>query len=171
MALADGAQALGLSTNGARSRFKSGTLKGERDNQGRIWIFVDEAEEGSKKKISNSSIEAASNSSKNSTEPTSNNSKLALEGHIRTLSDQLERAQNEQVELRKELVELRVRASATDRLEAEVEGLKALRDELRADRDQWRQMAVERQTTPEVAPPEAATPRKRGLFGFISRAA
>lgn len=36
---------------------------------------------------------------------------------------------------------LRVRASAADRLEGQVAGLEALRDEVRADRDHWRTVA------------------------------
>jgi len=149
MSLADGAKALGLKPNGARSRFKAGKIKGERDNRGRILIWVDEAAEPSKQSVSNNS--------KTSLEGAPNYSKNAFEAHIRTLMTQLERAQTE-------LSELRLRASAADRLEAEIAGLEALRDELRTDRDHWRQMAIKNQ-----AGLEAARPLKRGLFGRLGR--
>ncbi len=126
MSLADAAAALGLAPNSVRSRFKAGKLRGERDNQGKIWVWLDDAVqpiEGSKSKASKHSIEGFEQSRFE-----------ALEAHLRTLTEQLALAQSE-------LASLRPRASAADRLEAEVAGLEALQDEVRADRDHWRSVA------------------------------
>lgn len=126
MTLADAAAALGIAPNSVRSRFKTGKLRGERDNLGKIWVWLDDTiapAEGS-----------ASNLSKGSIEPFKQGRFEALEAHLRTLSEQLTLAQSE-------LALLRPRASAADRLEAEVAGLEVLRDEIRADRDQWRSVA------------------------------
>jgi hypothetical protein len=111
MSLADAAIALGIAPNSVRSRFKAGKIRGERDNLGKLWVWLDHAAEGSNRPH----IEA-------------------LEAHLRTLTDQLNLAQVE-------VSALRIRASAADRLEAQVAGLEALRDEVRADRDHWREVA------------------------------
>lgn len=126
MSLADAATVLGIAPNSVRSRFKAGKLRGERDNQGKIWVWLDDASpsaEGSKSKPSKPSIEDFEQRHIG-----------ALEAHLRTVTEQLGIAQAE-------LVSLRPRASAADHLEAEVAGLKALRDEVRADRDHWRNVA------------------------------
>ena len=41
MSLADAAVQLGIAPNSVRSRYKAGKLRGERDNSGRIWVWVD----------------------------------------------------------------------------------------------------------------------------------
>lgn len=126
MSLADAATALGIAPNSVRSRFKSGKLRGERDNQGKIWVWLDDATlpiGPSKSKPSKPSIEGFEQGQIK-----------ALEDHLRTVTEQLELAQSE-------LASVRLRASVADRLEAEVAGLEALRDEVRADRDRWRGVA------------------------------
>ena len=126
MSLADAAMVLGIAPTSVRSRFKAGKLRGERDNQGKIWVWLDDAAQpaaGSKPKPSKPSIEGFEQ-----------NGFEALEAHLRTLTEQLALAQSE-------LATLRPRASVADRLEAEVAGLEALRDEVRADRDHWRGIA------------------------------
>lgn len=140
MSLADAATALGIAPNSVRSRFKAGKLRGERDNQGKIWVWLGDTvlpSEGSKSKASKPSIEGFEQGRFE-----------ALEAHLRTLAEQLALAQSE-------LVALRPRASAADRLEAEVAGLEALRDEVRADRDHWRDVAeqalADRREHPEPA--------------------
>lgn len=40
LSLKDASAALGISESGVRARFKTGKLSGERDNQGKIWVFV-----------------------------------------------------------------------------------------------------------------------------------
>lgn len=111
MSLADAANALGIAPNSVRSRFKAGKIRGERDNLGKLWVWLDLATEGSNKAHTD-----------------------ALEAHLRTLADQLNMAQIE-------VSALRIRASAAERLEGQVAGLETLRDEIRADRDHWREVA------------------------------
>lgn len=131
MSLADASALLGIASNSVRSRFKAGRIRGERDNQGKVWVWLDPDQEGSKPNPSRPSKSAVSNPSKPAT---SNPSIEPFEAHLRTLTEQLALAQAE-------LASLRLRASAADRLEAEVVGLEALRDEVRADRDHWRAIA------------------------------
>lgn len=135
MSLADAATALGLAPNSVRSRFKAGKIRGERDNQGKLWVWLDHATEGSKQPASNPSIEGSKQRRSKPSNEGSNKAHVdALEAHLRTLADQLNLAQAE-------VSTLRSRASAADRFEAEVAGLEALRDEVRADRDHWRDVA------------------------------
>jgi predicted site-specific integrase-resolvase len=47
MSLAEAAAQLGIAPNSVRSRFKAGKLRGERDNSGRIWVWIDPSEAGS----------------------------------------------------------------------------------------------------------------------------
>ncbi|RYF14697.1 MAG: hypothetical protein EOO77_14045 [Oxalobacteraceae bacterium] len=111
MSLADAATALGIAPNSVRSRFKAGKIRGERDNLGKLWVWLDHAVEGSNTAQVN-----------------------ALEAHLRTLTDQLNLAQAE-------VSALRIRASVADHLEGQIVGLETLRDEVRADRDHWREIA------------------------------
>lgn len=131
MSLSDASALLGIAPNSVRSRFKAGKIRGERDNQGKVWVWLDPDKEGSKLLTSNPS---KSSTSKGSIEGFEQGHFKALEAHLRTLTEQLALAQSE-------LASLRPRASAADRLEAEVAGLEALRDEIRADRDHWRDVA------------------------------
>jgi len=126
MSLADAAAALGIAPNSVRSRFKAGKLRGERDNQGKIWVWLDnEAQPVSSSK---------SNPSKPSIEGSEKAHIKALEAHIQTLTQQLDLTQAE-------VGALRLRASAADSLETQIAGLEALRDDVCADRDRWRDMA------------------------------
>lgn len=134
MSLADAATALGIAPNSVRSRFKAGKIRGERDNLGKLWVWLDLSAEGSNK----AHIDA-------------------LEAHLRTLTDQLNLAQVE-------VSNLRIRASAADRLEGQVAGLEALRDEVGADRDHWREVA-ERALTDLHAAPKVRRSLWARLFG------
>ncbi len=154
MSLADAAALLGVAPNSVRSRFKNGKLRGERDNQGKIWVWLEPESarlEGSKSKASKPVVEAAL---KGSIKPSII---TALEAHNRTLTEQLGLAQAE-------LATLRSRASTADRLEAEIAGLEVLRDELRADRDHWREFVqhAEQQTSLGLEHPRGCWTR---LFG------
>ncbi|WP_131819311.1 hypothetical protein [Sphingomonas jatrophae] len=126
MSLADAATALGIAPNSVRSRFKAGKLRGERDNQGKLWVWLDDGIRPAESSLSNLSKGSIKGFEKRQIE--------GFEGHIRTLTEQLALAQAE-------LASLRPRASAADRLEGEIAGLEALRDEVRADRDHWRSIA------------------------------
>ena len=151
MSLAEAAIELGLAPNSVRSRFKAGKMRGERDNQGKLWVWLEplpKKPEGSNTDLSNLSVEGKNSlRSKPSNDPIRNAHIEAIEAHLRTVTNQLEQAQSE-------VTTLRVRASVADRLEAEVTGLEILRDEIRNDRDHWRELAerllAERQATPEV---------------------
>jgi hypothetical protein len=146
MSLADASALLGIAPNSVRSRFKAGKIRGERDNQGKVWVWLDPDDKGSKSPTSNPSKSPTSKGSNPSIEGFEQGRFEALQAHLRTLTEQLALAQSE-------LALLRPRASAADRLEAEVKGLEALRDEIRADRDHWRGMAeqalADRQQEPE----------------------
>lgn len=98
-------------------------------------VWLNPAAAGSKLQPSNPSIEGSKKRISKPYNKGSNDAHIhALEAHLRTLADQLNLAQVE-------VSTLRIRASSADRLEAQVAGLEALRDEVRADRDHWREVA------------------------------
>lgn len=145
MSLSEASALLGIAPNSVRSRYKSGKIRGERDNEGRIWVWVDPAAPpsklGSKSKPSNSSIEGSKRSEFE-----------ALQDHIATLKQQLDAATAE-------VAELRPKAAERDRLEAEVAGLHAQIELLKTDRDEWRRTA---QT-------QLQAPSKTGFLGLFRR--
>ena len=59
MSLADAATLLGIAPNSVRSRFKVGKIRGERNNQGKLWVWLDHTGQGSKQDSSNLSIEGS----------------------------------------------------------------------------------------------------------------
>ena len=129
MSLSDASQLLGIAPNSVRSRYKSGKIRGDRDNEGRIWVWLDPdaapSKLGSKSKASNSSIEGSKTAELE-----------ALKDHVSTLKRQLDDANAQ-------LADLRPKALDRDRLEAEARGLQAQIDLLKADRDEWRRTAQE----------------------------
>jgi len=156
MTLAAAAALLGIAPNSVRSRYKAGKIRGERDNTGRIWVWIERPQTSSapqKPAFETSNFEGVS---KPSIEPPqASNFELfeAWRGHIQTLAEQLSLAQAE-------LAELRPRAAERDRLEGEVKGLQAQVELLSSERDAWRVQAQD--TLRKVAAP--ARPRWR-LFG------
>ena len=151
MSLADAATLLGIAPNSVRSRFKVGKIRGERDNQGKLWVWLDHTGQGSKQDSSNLSIEGSKRDRSKPSNEGSNKAHIeALEAHLRTLTDQLNLAQTE-------MSALRIRASAADGLKAQVAGLEALRDEVRADRDHWREVAERLLLTDQRSSPDQAT--------------
>lgn len=119
MSLADAAAITKTAPNTIRSRFKSGKIRGERDNSGKIWVWLDPDFEPSKIRNSKPSIEGSNTA--------------ALEA----LTAQLARAQDE-------LDTLRPKAAAVDRLEAEKALILSQIDDLKADRDAWRKLSERR---------------------------
>lgn len=121
MTLAEAGEVLGIAPNSVRSRWKAGKIRGERDNEQKIWVWVDRQkaanDQGSKPPISKPSKDV----SKPSIEPDFEGSKdkaiSALEAHVQTLAEQLAVANAE-------VQRLRPKAEAADRLEAEAEGLR-----------------------------------------------
>lgn len=82
MSLAEGAAALGLPVNTLRSRYKAGKIRGERDNAGRLFVWVDPSKQTSKKATS-----------KNSKRLLNEGELEALKAHVETLKVQLDRAE------------------------------------------------------------------------------
>lgn len=78
MSLREASEATGIPANTLRSRYKAGKLRGERDNAGRLFVWIDPAAQGSKSKASNSSKQVRSDGELE-----------ALKGHIETLQVQL----------------------------------------------------------------------------------
>jgi len=116
MSLAEAGAVLGIAPNSVRSRYKAGKLSGERDNSGRIWVWIDAP--GSK-------------ISKNSIEPVFEGNKANFEADQNWLQKRLDLAEAE-------LAELRPRVAAA---EAEVTVLRDAVADARADRDAWRDQA------------------------------
>lgn len=82
MSLREASEATGIPSNTLRSRYKSGKLRGERDNSGRLFVWIDPTVQGSKSKTSNSSKQVR------------NEGELeALRGHVETLKGQLAKAE------------------------------------------------------------------------------
>lgn len=141
MSLTEAAAALGVAPNSVRSRYKAGKLRGERDNAGKIWVWIDPAAQSSKILRSKLSIEASS--------------KPSIEGQVRALQDHIETLKIDLAVARAERDSLGTKASLADQLNAEIEGLKAARDQmreaisakeeviadLRIDRDNWQAQA------------------------------
>ena len=101
---------MGLKPNSVRSRYKKGKLRGEADNMGKLWVWIDPTEvandKGSKEP-----------SSKLTKEPFESNEIKALRGHLKATGEQLEKAQAE-------IADLKPQAMEAVRLKAEVEGLR-----------------------------------------------
>lgn len=124
MSLSEAAKALEIAPNSVRSRFKSGKLRGERDNSGKIWVWIDPENLPTKA--------SKSQRSKPSIEGSKAGEIEALKSHIQTLKEQLAHAQSE-------VAILSEKAARVDRLEATLEASQILERELRQDRDQWRE--------------------------------
>jgi len=119
MSLADASAILKVAPNTIRSRFKAGKLKGERDNTGKIWVWIDPDIKASKVRISKPSM------------------KVSNDASFEALMVQLEKAQLE-------LNDLRLKAARTDVLEAEKMLLLEQLAELKSDRDAWRRLSERR---------------------------
>ena len=113
MTLNEAAAALGIAPNSVRTRFKSGKIKGERDNAGKIWVWLSPDTPAnmrpSKKLRQKVTVEAKNND---------------LEPIIEMLTE--------------EVRTLRPKAAEAERLAGELSGLRVALDEVRADRDHWR---------------------------------
>lgn len=78
MSLREASEATGIPANTLRSRYKAGKLRGERDNVGRVFVWIDPLAVPSKKQVSNNSKQVR------------NDGELeALKGHVETLKGQL----------------------------------------------------------------------------------
>jgi len=122
MSLADAASLLKVAPNTIRSRFKSGKIRGERDNAGKIWVWVDTDLTGSKQRIS---------------KPSKSVSNPSNDAAFEALKIQLHRANDE-------LDVLRPKAAMADALAAEKALLGDQINDLKADRDAWRKLSERR---------------------------
>lgn len=122
ISLADASALLKVAPNTIRSRFKSGKIRGERDNAGKIWVWIDPDNLGSKR-----------NTSKPSKEVSNPSNDAAFEA----IKVQLHRANDE-------LDVLRPKASMADALAAEKALLVEQITDLKADRDAWRKLSERR---------------------------
>lgn len=140
MSLHEAAEILGIAPNSVRSRWKSGKIRGERDNVGKIWVYLNTEkaanDEGSKEGISKPSKKVSKASIEGSIEPSNTGEINALQDHVKTLNEQLAIAQSE-------LLALRPIAIENARLTAENQGLQTLLD-MRADQlDELRRLLSE----------------------------
>lgn len=122
MSLKDASALLKVAPNTIRSRFKSGKIKGERDNAGKIWVWIDPDIKASNKHISN---------------PSKPVSKGSIEPALEALKTQLHRAHDE-------LDTLRPKAAMADTLSAEKVLMSQQITDLKVDRDAWRKLAERR---------------------------
>ena len=122
MSLAEAAALTKTPLNTLRSRWKAGKVRGERDNAGKIWVWVDTDLDGSKQRISKPS-KSVSNPSNDSA--------------FEALKVQLHRANDE-------LDVLRPKAAMADALAAEKALLGEQITDLKADRDAWRKLSERR---------------------------
>lgn len=139
MSLKEAARRLGIKENSVRSRFKAGKIRGERDNSGKIWVYINPDEtpgnQRSKPDISKPTIEGF--------EAFESQHIKALQDHVQTLAKELEAA-------RTELAEIRPQANEADRLKTEINGArelltmqKAMQAVTEQQRDEYRQQAQE----------------------------
>lgn len=135
MSLKEAADLLGIKPNGVRARFKTSKIRGERDNEGKIYVYLD-PDAAEQERVQRGA------SMKPSLQPSNTSLVNALEAHIETLREEVET-------LRAQLHTLWERADSAARLEGEKAGLErenaSLREQLRdreQDRDHWRQQAM-----------------------------
>ncbi|MBN9314161.1 MAG: hypothetical protein J0I99_00315 [Devosia sp.] len=121
MSLAEAGEVLGIAPNSVRSRWKAGKIRGERDNEQKVWVWLDREKAANDKASKPPVSKRSKDTSKPSFEPSIEGSKdkaiSALEAHVQTLAEQLSVANAE-------IDRLRPKAEAADRLEAEGEGLR-----------------------------------------------
>ena len=98
MSLKEAGELLGLKPNSVRSRYKKGTLRGEPDNMGKLWVWIDPTkvanDKGSKKRSSKVTIEGFES-----------NEIKALKAHLEATSEQLAKAQAEIEDLKPKAME------------------------------------------------------------------
>lgn len=118
MSLKEAGNLLGLKPNSVRSRYKKGQIRGEADNLGKLWVFLDPS------KIAPSKVTIEPNS-KPSIEPDLPVEIIALQAKVEALTQELARADAALVKADAELGVLRPLASDVARLEAEGAGLRS----------------------------------------------
>lgn len=130
MTLAEAASFLGIAPNTVRSRWKAGKLRGERDNDLKIWVWIDREKAANDKGSKSPFSKGSKRASKPSIEGFESNAIKALQAHVETLAQQLANANAE-------LAEIRPKAELVTRLEAENSGL---RDQLEIRAEQLQEL-------------------------------
>lgn len=144
MSLKEAGEYLGLKPNSVRSRWKKGTLRGETDNMGKVWVWLDPtkaaSDRASKKSILKPMIEGFER-----------NEIKALKDHLKATSEQLEKAQAEITDLKPQVLEsVRLRAEnqglrdQQGRGDAEIERLKASVASIDAERQELIKQLLQR---------------------------
>jgi hypothetical protein len=109
MSLKEAGELLGLKPNSVRSRYKKGKLRGEADNMGKLWVWIDPT------KLAND---------RGSKEPYSKVTKEGFEGsEIKVLQDHLKAVTEQLDKANAEIADLKPQAMEAVRLQAEVKGL------------------------------------------------
>lgn len=145
----------GVKPNAIRARFKKGQIRGERDNQGRIFVWIDPAQAANDKQPREPSL-------KPSTRPEKSGELKALKDHIETLT-------NERDRLRAEID--RLRENTMDR--THVETLLQVRDDKIAELE--RELAERDHQNREIdaalrkTEQELQRERRRGVRGLWRR--
>ena len=144
MTLKAAAGLLGIHPNSVRSRYKKGKLRGEADNTGKIWVFVDPS------KVANDL--GSMKPTMKVTKEVRNDSEInALKDHLKATTEQLEKAQAEIADLKPQAMEaiaLKVENQAlkeqTGRGDAEIERLRAAYAEMDAERQELMKAVLQR---------------------------
>jgi hypothetical protein len=109
MSLKEAGELLGLKPNSVRSRYKKGKFRGEADNMGKLWVWIDPTNLANK----NGSKEPSSKVTKEGFE---GSEIKALQDHLKAVTEQLDKANAE-------IADLKPQAMEAVRLQAEVKGL------------------------------------------------
>ena len=116
----DAAEVLKISESGVRARFKKGQIEGERDNSGKIWVFVTPAMKGAVQVAQKQENEGSGE---------------AYRELVRTLQQQIIGLEAERDSLRDEAGETSQLRAKIARIEAEAEAAHAQVADLRAQLD------------------------------------
>ena len=144
MSLKEAGKLLGLKPNSVRSRYKKGSIRGEADNMGKIWVYIDPT------KVAND-IGSKEPTSKVTIEGYESNEIKALKDHLKATGEQLEKAQAEIADLKPQAMEA-VRLKAENdglrdqqgRGDAEIERLRAAYSEMDAERQELMKAVLQR---------------------------
>lgn len=156
VSLKDAAELLGLTESGARARFRRGELQGERDNTGKIWVYIAPA------------IQPAKQPHKTSDNEDNRELVTVLKDQLAAITaerDTYRAAANEATRTAAELAGLREQCG---QLENQLADVKEQRDRWQGEADSWRQQATAllADHRPEPVP---VPPPRGGLRGWLHR--
>jgi hypothetical protein len=153
MSLKEAGELLGLKPNSVRSRYKKGKMRGEADNMGKLWVWIDPTKLAGDKR-------SKEPSSKVSKEILESNEIKALKDHLKVTTEQLDKANAE-------IADLKPQAMDAVRLQAVVKGLLDQRG--RGEAEIFRLVAsLEKVDTERRELIEAVLKRRPSLWGRIT---